>query len=55
MLIIVMKTKTFTVLANQRALPVSRNVEKNLKIVAKIMESTTNYMELSPKFVLLSS
>ena len=30
-LIIVMKTKTFTVLANERALPVLRNAEENLK------------------------
>ena len=30
-LTIVMKTKTFTVLANQRALIVSRNAEKNRK------------------------
>ena len=30
-LTILMKTKTFTVLANQRALLLSRNAEKNLK------------------------
>ena len=30
-LTIVTKTKTFTILANQRALLVSRNAEKNLK------------------------
>ena len=49
-LTIVMKTKTFTVLTNQRALLVSRNAEKNLETIAKTTAPATNYVEFSPKF-----
>ena len=38
-LTIVMKTKSLTVLANQRTLFASRNVDKNLKTIAKITAS----------------
>ena len=52
-----MKTKTITALINQKALFLSRNGEKNLKNDSEIKttESTTNYIEFSPKFVLFSS
>ena len=43
----VMKTKTFTVLTNLRALLVSRNTEKNLKTIEKAIASATNYVEFS--------
>ena len=46
MLTILMKTKTFTVLANQRAFFVSRNTITNLKTIA----SGTNYVKLPQIF-----
>ena len=55
MLHIVMKTKTFTLLANGRALLVSRNAEKNIKTIAKTIASPANYVEFSPKPVLFLS
>ena len=51
MLTIIMNSKTVTVLANRRALLVSRNAGKNLKAIAKTILFATNYVEFSSKFV----
>ena len=54
-LIALMETKTFTVLANRTALLVSKNVEKNLKTIVKTIASAADYVEISPVFVLFLS
>ena len=46
---------TFLVLANQRALLVSRNEEKSLKNNNKTIASAANYVEFLSEFVLFSS
>ena len=50
---VVMRTKvfTFTVIANHKALHVSRNAEKNVETVAKTIASATNNVKLSPIFI----
>ena len=53
-LTIVMKTKTFTVLVNQRAF-LSKYAEKNLKTNSERMASAANYVGFSPKFILFPS
>ena len=54
-LIVVMKTKTFTVLTNQKALLVSRNAKKNLKNNSENENVRHLITGMFLKFVLFSS
>ena len=48
-----MKTTAFTVLANHTILLVSRNAEKNLENNSEKVVPATNYMEFSPKILVV--
>ena len=54
MLTVVMERKTFTALANQRALLVSTNVEKNMKYNSVNNRFCNLIMGISPESVLFS-